>query len=148
MRAITRATVGLGWVVLAGFCGAGEGLGQPTQPAAAESARTTAITHADALAAAKLVADKSVVVLDLRTPGEFTGGHIAGATNLDCLARDFDQRLAGLDKSKRYLVYCASGGRSTRSLKRFEQHRFTAIVHLDGGLAGWKKAGQPIETSP
>jgi len=101
--------------------------------------------HVDAQKAQKLVLEKKVAVLDIRTPGEFNRGHIGGATNIDFQGPDFEQKIEGLDRSKSYLVHCASGGRSTRSLLLFKQHQFLSIYHLDGGLKAWEKAGLPVE---
>ncbi len=103
------------------------------------------VAHVDAAGAAKLLADKKVLVLDIRTPKEFAGGHIAGATNLDFYAADFESRLGQLDKSKTYLVHCAVGGRSTKSLAQFKKLGFQSVVHLDGGFKAWQKAGKPVE---
>jgi phage shock protein E len=104
-----------------------------------------AIQHVDAKQAEKLVADKKVVVLDIRTPGEFSTGRIVGAKNIDFQAPDFEQRLEGLDKTKSYLVHCASGGRSSHSLILFKKHQFQSVYHLDGGIKAWTKAGLPVE---
>lgn len=104
-----------------------------------------AIQHVDAKQAEKLVADKKVTVLDIRTPGEFNAGRIAGAKNIDFQAPDFEQRIEGLDKSKSYLVHCASGGRSSHSLLLFKKHQFQSVFHLDGGIKAWQKAGLPVE---
>jgi phage shock protein E len=114
---------------------------EPGPPKASESA----IQHVDANQAQKLIAEKKVVVLDIRTPGEFNRGRIAGAKNIDFQAPDFEQRIDGLDKSKSYLVHCASGGRSTHSLSLFKKHEFQSIYHLDGGIKAWEKAGLPVE---
>jgi rhodanese-related sulfurtransferase len=103
------------------------------------------VRHVDPNQAQKLVSDKKVVVLDIRTPGEFSTGRIAGARNIDFEAPDFERRIDGLDKSKSYLVHCASGGRSTHSLLLFKKHQFQSIYHLDGGLKAWQKAGLPVE---
>ena len=103
------------------------------------------VTHADAKEAAKLVAKKEVVVLDVRTPGEFSAGHIGGATNIDFQSGDFSERLAKLDREKTYLVHCASGGRSTRALPQFSKLGFKRVVHLDGGFKAWQAAGNPVE---
>jgi rhodanese-related sulfurtransferase len=105
----------------------------------------TKIEHVDAAGAAKLVTDKKVVVLDIRTPKEYQAGHIAGAKNLDFYERDFAQKLATLDKATPYLVHCAAGGRSTKSLDQFKKLGFKSVVHLDGGFKAWEKAGQPVE---
>jgi phage shock protein E len=105
----------------------------------------TKITHANADEAAKLVAEKKVTVLDIRTAKEYAAGHIAGATQVDYYAADFKERLSRLDKSKTWLVHCAAGGRSTMALKSLKKLGFQSIVHLDGGFNAWKKAGEPVE---
>jgi phage shock protein E len=114
-----------------------------TAAGAGESA--SAIQHVDPKQAEKLIAEKKVVVLDIRTPGEFTTGRIAGAKNIDFQAPNFEQRIDGLDKTKSYLVHCASGGRSSHSLLLFKKHDFKSIYHLDGGIKAWEKAGLPVQ---
>lgn len=96
--------------------------------------------------AAKLLGErKDIVILDLRTADEFKSGHLAGAKNIDCLDSSFAQKLAELDKSKTYLVHCASGGRSTRSLETFKAQNFSSILHLNEGFKAWSAAGKPVE---
>jgi rhodanese-related sulfurtransferase len=114
------------------------------EPASTDRSEST-VQHVDAQQAQKLVADKKVVVLDIRTPQEFNQGRIAGAKNIDFLGPDFEQRIDALDKSKSYLVHCASGGRSTHSLALFKKHSFQSVYHLDGGIKAWQKAGLPVE---
>lgn len=105
-----------------------------------------AVKHVDAKGAAALLKkDSEVVVLDIRTPAEYKDGHIAKAKNIDFYADDFEKKLSALDKSKTYLVHCASGGRSKRSLTAFNKLGFKSVVHLDGGYKGWAKDGQPVE---
>jgi len=107
---------------------------------------TTPVKHVDAKGAAALLEkDPKVVVLDIRRPSEFEDGHIAKAKNIDFYADDFEKQLKTLDPKKTYLVHCASGGRSTRSLKTFEKLGFKSIVHLDGGFKDWVKEGQQVE---
>jgi len=105
----------------------------------------TSIKHVDAKQAQQLIKDKKLTVLDIRTPSEFNAGRIAGATNIDFMAGDFEERIKGLDKTKDYLVHCAVGGRSSRSLATFKRQRFQSIYHLDGGIKAWEKAGLPLE---
>ncbi len=145
MKLITLAIAGTAAILWAGTGLAAAGTVVTTKSATNVAVEKTTITHADAAAAAKLVAAKSLVVLDLRTPKEFGGGHVPGAVNLDCLSPDFGKQLDALDKSEKYLVYCASGRRSTHSLPQFQKRRFESLVHLDGGIAAWKRAGEPLE---
>lgn len=91
--------------------------------------------------------EKEVVVLDVRTPEEFSTGHIKGAVNIDFLASDFNQKLTNLDKNKSYLVYCASGGRSAAACKLMMKLGFLKCYNLQGGITGWKRAGKPVEKS-
>ena len=110
------------------------------------AADAVAVKHVDAQGAAKLLKeDPKVVVLDIRTPKEFAEGHMKGAKNIDFNADDFAASLKKLETDKTYLVHCASGGRSTRSLEQFKKLGFKSVVHLDGGFKGWEKAGQPVE---
>jgi len=104
------------------------------------------VKHVDARAAAKLLKEnKYMVVLDIRRAVELEDGHIAGAKNIDFYGKDFADQLKALDKEKPYLVHCASGGRSTKSLETFKQLGFKRVYHLDGGFNGWREAGQPVE---
>jgi rhodanese-related sulfurtransferase len=94
--------------------------------------------------AEKLIAAKRVVVLDVRTPGEYALGHIAGATNIDFHAKTFQSTLEKLDKSQAYLVHCAVGGRSARASSLMSGLDFKSVYDLKGGLKAWEKAGKPV----
>ena len=91
-----------------------------------------------------LKTDTNIVVVDIRTPREFAAGHIAGATNLNFYATDFAAQLAKLDKSKPYVVHCATGGRSTNAVEDFKKLEFQTLYHLNTGMAGWERAGKPV----
>lgn len=108
---------------------------------------TSVVKHVDAKEAQKLVDAKKVIVLDVRTPSEFRTARIAGATNINFLAADFEERISKLDTNKIYLVHCATGGRSTHCLPVLEKHHFKLLYHLDGGIKAWEKAGLPEEKS-
>ncbi len=89
-----------------------------------------------------LKTDKSVQLIDVRTPGEFAEGHIEGALNHDFYAADFAQKIARLDKSRPVMVYCAAGGRSASATGQLKKLGFAKVYDLDGGMGAWKKAGK------
>ena len=95
--------------------------------------------------AQKLITDKQVVILDVRSAAEFASGHLHGATNLDIRDPEFKTKLAKLDKSKAYLVHCAVGMRSARACETMGQLDFATLYDLKGGLTAWQKAGLPVE---
>ncbi len=120
----------------------------PMSAAEAPKDSDTRVKHVDPKEAQKLIDAKKVIVLDVRTPGEFKSAHIAGATNIDFQGPDFESRITRLDTNKVYLVHCASGGRSTHCLPVLQKHNFQFLFHLDGGLKAWQKAELPVEKDP
>lgn len=84
------------------------------------------------------------VIIDIRTPGEFSDGHVMGAINIDYYAPDYKSKLDALDKNNSYLIYCRSANRSARSLSVFKELEFKRIYHMLKGFNGWKKAGLPV----
>jgi len=88
----------------------------------------------------KLRADTNHVVLDVRTKAQFDLAHIPGATNLDVNGPDFEQQVGKLDRSKVYLVHCASGIRSMKACNMMRPLGFTNLHNLQGGFRAWDKA--------
>lgn len=72
--------------------------------------------------------DKSGMVIDLRTTEEITkSGSIAGAVQLDFLAKDAEKQIDMLDKNRTYYIYCASGGRSSDAASYMEKAGFKRV---------------------
>ena len=96
--------------------------------------------------AAKILAEtEDITAVDVRTPLEFGDGHIAKATNINVMDDDFKAQVAKLDPAKPVLVYCKSGGRSSRALMTFRELGFQLVYHLKDGLMSWEDAGLEIE---
>ena len=83
--------------------------------------------------------EENVVILDVRTPGEVAGGKIEGAKELDYRATNFEQELLNLDPEKTYLVYCASGGRSSNACEKMVQNGYQKVYNLRGGYKAWRQ---------
>lgn len=84
------------------------------------------------------------VILDVRTPREYEGGHLKDATLMNFYDSDFAKQLDTLDKDKTYFIYCHSGQRSGRTLNLMEKAGFSKVYNLAPGIVGWKKAGLPV----
>ena len=84
--------------------------------------------------------DKEMVILDVRTPEEFSEGHVTGATNLDFYAPDFEQQLERLGTTNTYLLYCASGNRSGKAASLMQNKGFKKIINSQAGYKELKQA--------
>ncbi len=67
-----------------------------------------------------------VVLLDVRTPEEYSNGRVRGAKNINFLADDFEEQVNKLDRKKTYYLYCASGNRSGKALHYFSARKIKA----------------------
>ena len=73
--------------------------------------------------------DRSII-LDVRTPEEFAAGHLDGAILVDIKDPSFDTKLAALDPSVSYVVYCRSGNRSAQAVERMKAAGFSDLTDL------------------
>ncbi|TLU99536.1 rhodanese-like domain-containing protein [Dyadobacter luticola] len=102
-----------------------------------------AIVAPDAQALAKIKAGKAYLV-DVRTPDEFSTGHLQHATNIDYNAPRFSARLAKLNKKKPVYLYCRSGNRSGKSTDTLKTLGFKEYYNI-GGFEKLKEQGFPAD---
>lgn len=87
--------------------------------------------------------DPGFVLLDVRTPKEFDAERIAGAVIVDYNSPSFRDKIAKLDRSKSYLVYCRTGNRTNGAVKVMRELGFPNVSVFPGGITKWKEAGFP-----
>lgn len=102
-------------------------------------------TDVDARGAKTLITDNQnnpqFVILDTRTPAEYEKNHLENSVFYNYSAGDYWDQIRKLDKTKVYLVYCHSGGRSGNTIKFMKDNGFTEAHNLSGGIVAWKRAG-------
>lgn len=110
-------------------------------PAAASAAPGT--TSVQGLKAAMDAGD--VVLIDVRTPQEYAGGHAPGAKNIPL--SDLSSRISELDAHKDGEVHliCASGRRSAKATSMLAEAGFAKPINVEGGTQAWVAAGLPVE---
>jgi len=86
------------------------------------------------------------VVLDVRTPGEFQGGHLKNAVNVDWNGDDFAGNTSSWKPSTPLYVYCLAGSRSAAAARDLRSRGYTNVVELEGGMMKWRAAGLPETT--
>ncbi|MEP7036662.1 MAG: rhodanese-like domain-containing protein [Actinomycetota bacterium] len=85
------------------------------------------------------------IVLDVRTPAEYSSGHLPAAKNVDFEGKDFSAGIAAMDKSATYAVYCRSGNRSGQALEQMAAAGFSHLYDLAGGIGAWENMGGPMK---
>lgn len=92
------------------------------------------------------IVDSNVIILDVRTAEEYASGHIHGALQADWNnPKQFEERVAAIDKNAPIYVYCLAGGRSAAAQNYLVEHGFKNITNLKGGITAWNQAGYPTE---
>lgn len=92
--------------------------------------------------AAEIIGRDDVDVVDVRDEKEWTTGHIPQArlVPLDQLRANPEGAL----KRDSIIFVCAKGVRSLTAAKLAERLGFSKLYNLEGGTAGWAKAGLPL----
>jgi rhodanese-related sulfurtransferase len=72
----------------------------------------------------------SSIIIDVRTPEEFSAGHLDGAVNYDVSDGTLEMSLSSLDPQADYIIYCRSGNRSAVAVDIMKSAGFTSLVDL------------------
>ncbi|HIA36017.1 MAG TPA: rhodanese-like domain-containing protein [Flavobacteriales bacterium] len=82
---------------------------------------------------------KGAQIIDVRTKGEYQGGHIKGSTNIPL--QNINNSLAKIKTNKPIITCCASGMRSASAKSILKSNGFNK-VHNGGG---WKRLENKIK---
>ena len=82
---------------------------------------------------------KNNIILDIRTPREYTQGYIEGAININYYDKTFLEQAAKLDKNKPIYIYCRSGSRTSSAVKKLKNLGFLEVNDLEGGIISWAR---------
>ena len=108
------------------------------------SSSNEALKKVDPVEFSEVVAQPGVIVLDVRTPAEFSAGHIANAININLEGSDFATEVSKLDKNATVAVYCRSGNRSGVATEQMAALGFTDMYDMQGGIVEWQAAGGQV----
>ncbi len=84
---------------------------------------------------ARALVEGGALLVDVRSPDEFGGGHIEGAVSIPI--QELSDRADELgDKERDIVLYCQSGGRSAMAKRLLERKGFSKVHDL-GGMDRW-----------
>ncbi len=88
---------------------------------------------------ASINADENSVIIDVRTPQEWSEGVIENALLLNIFeTTDFVEAITKLDVNKNYYIYCRSGARSSQACQVFNNNGIASTYNLIGGIMSWR----------
>lgn len=106
-------------------------------------ALSIALSGCAGVSASSIAIGDDTVVVDVRTPSEYAGGHLDGSINIDLQSPDFGSAISELDPDDEYVVYCQSGNRSAQAAAAMEAAGLD--VQDAGGISEAEQAtGLPI----
>lgn len=110
------------------------GLPQATADGPAQTALAAKEIQGDLEAARRgwVLIEDGALVIDVRSPGEFSGGHVDGALNI--VHTDIEELAAaiGPDQGQSVVLYCGSGRRSGLAIAGLEELGYTALFNATG----------------
>jgi hydroxyacylglutathione hydrolase len=84
------------------------------------------------------------LVLDIRSPAEWSAQHLDHSVNLP-LSR-LQERIAEVPRDRRIAVHCTGGYRSSIAVSLLNRHGITNLIELAGGITAWEAANLPVIT--
>ena len=82
--------------------------------------------------------------LDLRSPGEFEKGHIAGSKNVQPSQFDPEHKQLAAAKALPVVLVCRVGQTASGAAKRLRKAGFAQVSVLEGGIQAWQAADLPL----
>ena len=102
----------------------------------------------ETIAASDIEAERALnpLLLDVRSPAEFRGGHVRGAVNLplELVTVAKVSALRGVDVTRHVVLLCAAGKRATVAAERLTGKGLQLLV-VTGGTAACATAGLPLD---
>ena len=82
-----------------------------------------------------------ITLLDVREQWEYDTARIDGAKLIPM--RELETRKAELNPNDEIVVYCHMGVRSLKAIHYLQQHGFTNLKNLSGGIEAWSTTADP-----
>ena len=94
---------------------------------------------------ARLSADETVRLIDVREDNEWDASHAEGAQHMGrgIIERDIEELVP--DKAAELILYCGGGYRSALAADNLQRMGYTNVYSMAGGWKAWKESGAPVE---
>ena len=93
----------------------------------------------------RLEAADALLVIDVRTPDEYSSGHVPGAVNMP--VPTVTKHLDEIREAPEVVLYCNDMQFTRMAEQLLLKSKVNGFSHLEGGLTAWQEQGLPLETS-
>ena len=83
--------------------------------------------------------NEDIILVDVRTEGEYMQGHLKGAINIPHYEIEDRYKEITLDKNKKIVAICSLGARSTIAAKKLVALGYKNVYNVMGGMEQWMK---------
>ncbi len=90
-------------------------------------------------------AKKRPNLIDVRTVGEWQGGHIAKTLNVPLSILRSQVKALPFDKNQPVVVICRSATRSIPAVRVLQKAGFDHVTQLKGGMMNWESHRYPVK---
>jgi len=89
--------------------------------------------------------EPALTIIDIRSRDAFNHCHITGAVSMP--AAELTVAATGLEADRDIYIYAETDDEATAVAEQFTAAGYERIAVLRGGVAAWKAAGFPLETT-
>ena len=108
-----------------------------------QSLPTRTLQTVDAHTLRQSLDQQAVVLVDVREAHEYATGHIHGAALVSLST--FDPGKIPSSADQKVVLYCHAGQRSAMAAQKLLQSGVSEVIHLDGGISAWLRAGYSVQ---
>jgi rhodanese-related sulfurtransferase len=103
------------------------------------------VQHVTTAEAIRLLNHEKGVLVDVREPDEYRGGHIPHAVNLPLSGLAGHLKQIEKHKARPLIICCRTSQRSARAAVALRKHGFASVQVLAGGITAWQGENLPVE---
>jgi len=103
------------------------------------------VQHVTTAEAIRLMNHEKGVLVDVREPAEYRGGHIPNALNLPLSGLATGLKQIEKHMARPLIICCRTSQRSARAAVALRKHGFASVQVLAGGITAWQRENLPVE---
>jgi rhodanese-related sulfurtransferase len=103
------------------------------------------VQHVTTAEAIRLMNHEKGVLVDVREPDEYRGGHIPNALNLPLSGLAAGLKQIEKHMARPLIICCRTSQRSARAAVALRKHGFASVQVLAGGITAWQHENLPVE---